>query len=176
VSMLDLSTVEAGSIEMEPEDVDLETVAGSVLDEFHVQAQAKELTLAVDDGEAVTAWCDEQRLAQVLRALVDNAVKFSARGSSVRVAVSAEAAWATIVVSDDGPGIPAAELPLVFERFHRGSEERATTSGAGLGLSIARELTEMMGGSIRADSGGGGANFSVRLPRAPRRRAHGGDS
>jgi signal transduction histidine kinase len=176
VSMLDLSRVEAGSIEMEPEDVDLEVVARSVLDEFQVQAQAKELTLTVDDGEAVTAWCDEQRLAQVLRALVDNAVKFSPQGSSVRVASSSETSWATIVVSDDGPGIPAAELPHVFERFHRGSEERATTSGAGLGLSIARELTEMMGGSIRADSGGGGTSFSVRLPRAPRRRAHGADS
>ena len=176
VSMLDLSTVEAGSIEIQPEDVDLEAVARSVLDEFQVQAQAKELTLTVEDGEAVTAWCDEQRLAQVLRALVDNAVKFSPQGSSVRVATRAEASWATIVVSDDGPGIPAAELPHVFERFHRGSEERATTSGAGLGLSIARELTEMMGGGIRADSGGGGASFSVRLPRAPRRRAHGADS
>jgi signal transduction histidine kinase len=176
VSMLDLSTVEAGSIEMQPDDVDLEAVARSVLDEFQVQAQAKELSLAVDDGEAVTAWCDEQRLAQVLRALVDNAVKFSPQGSSVRVATHGEPLWATIVVSDDGPGIPAAELQHVFERFHRGSEERATTSGAGLGLSIARELTEMMGGSIRADSGGGGAKFSVRLPRAPRRRAQSGDS
>jgi signal transduction histidine kinase len=176
VSMLDLSRVEAGSIEMQPEDVNLEAVARSVLDEFQVQAQAKALTLAVDDGEAVTAWCDEQRLAQVLRALVDNAVKFSPQSSSVRVATRAEASWATIVVSDDGPGIPAAELPHVFERFHRGSEERATTSGAGLGLSIARELTEKMGGSIRADSGGGGASFSVRLPRAPRRRAQSGDS
>jgi len=176
VSMLDLSRVEAGSIEMQPEDVDLEAVARSVLDEFQVQAQAKALTLAVDDGEAVTAWCDEQRLAQVLRALVDNAVKFSPQGSSVRVATRAEPAWATIVVSDDGPGIPAAELPHIFERFQRGSEERATTSGAGLGLSIARELTEKMGGSIRADSGSGGASFSVRLPRAPRRRAQSGDS
>ena len=176
VSMLDLSRVEAGSIEMQPEDVDLEAVARSVLDEFQVQAQAKELTLAVDHGEAVTAWCDEQRLAQVLRALVDNAVKFSPQGSSVRVATRAEPAWATIVVSDDGPGIPAAELPHIFERFQRGSEERATTSGAGLGLSIARELTEKMGGGIRADSGSGGASFSVRLPRAPRRRAQTGDS
>jgi signal transduction histidine kinase len=161
---------------MEPEDVDLEVVARSVLDEFQVQAQAKELTLSVDDGEAVTAWCDEQRLAQVLRALVDNAVKFSPQGSSVRVATRVEAEWATIVVSDDGPGIPAAELPHVFERFHRGSEERATTSGAGLGLSIARELTEMMGGTIGADSGGGGASFSVRLPRTPRRRTSRHDS
>ncbi|MCX6364587.1 MAG: ATP-binding protein [Actinobacteria bacterium] len=176
VSMLDLSRVEAGSIEMQPEDVDLEAVARSVLDEFQVQAQTKDLTLVVDDGEPLTAWCDEQRLAQVLRALVDNAVKFSPQGSNVRVATREEASWAAIVVSDDGPGIPAAELPHIFERFHRGSEERATTSGAGLGLSIARELTEKMGGSISAESHGSGASFSVRLPRAPRRRAQNADS
>jgi signal transduction histidine kinase len=177
VSMLDLSTVEAGSLELQPEDVDLETVARSVLDEFQVRAQANELTLSVEDGEPLTAWCDEQRLAQVLRALVDNAVKFSPPGSSIRIAAEGDPAWATIVVSDDGPGIPAAELPHVFERFHRGSEERASTAGAGLGLSIARELTEMMGGSISAEAGRGrGASFIVRLPRRPRRRPPNGDS
>ena len=177
VSMLDLSTVEAGFLELQPEDVDLDTVARSVLDEFQVQAQTRELNLGVDDGEPLTAWCDEQRLAQVLRALVDNAVKFSPPGSSVRIATEADATWAKVIVRDDGPGIPAAELPHVFERFHRGSEERASTSGAGLGLSIARELTEMMGGSIRAEAGRGrGASFFVILPRQPRRRPSNGDS
>jgi two-component system sensor histidine kinase VicK len=171
VSMLDLSKVEAGSLQLEPEDVVLEDVARSVLDEFQIQAQAKDLSLSVEDGGRATAWCDEQRLAQVLRALVDNAVKFSPSGSTVRIGVQADEKWATVVVSDDGPGIPAAELPHVFERFHRGSEERATTTGAGLGLSIARELTEMMGGTIRAEAGRGhGASFFVRLPRQRRKR------
>ncbi len=171
VSMLDLSRVEAGSVVLEPEDVPLDAVARSVLDEFQVQAQNKSLHLEVVDGEGITAWCDEQRLAQVLRALVDNAVKFSPSGSTVRISASGDTKRATVTVSDDGPGIPQAELPHVFERFHRGSEERATTSGAGLGLSIARELTEMMGGSIRAESrGGSGASFFVSLPRAPRPR------
>jgi signal transduction histidine kinase len=168
VSMLDLSSVEAGSVELQPEAVELETVARSVLDEFQVQAQIKELTLLVADDDSVTAWCDEQRLAQVLRALVDNAVKFSPPGSTVRVSTAADQNAATVVVSDDGPGIPQSELPHIFERFHRGSDDRATTSGAGLGLSIARELIEMMGGRISAASTGGeGASFSVRLPRTP---------
>jgi two-component system sensor histidine kinase VicK len=171
VSMLDLSKVEAGSLRLEPEDVDLEHVARSVLDEFQVHAMAKGLTMTVEDDERATAWCDEQRLAQVLRALVDNAVKFSPPGSTVRIGMKVEEKWATVIVSDDGPGIPAAELPHVFERFHRGSEERATTTGAGLGLSIARELTEMMGGTIRAEAGRGhGASFFVRLPRERRKR------
>ncbi|MFA4965163.1 MAG: ATP-binding protein [Thermoleophilia bacterium] len=166
VSMLDLSRVEAGSFEMHPEDVDLETVARSVLDEFQAQAQTKEVTLHVEAGGDLSAWCDEQRLAQVLRALVDNAVKFSPPGSTVRISTAADEAASTVTVSDDGPGIPEAELPHVFERFHRGREERGTTSGAGLGLSIARELSEMMGGTITASSGNGaGASFSVTLPR-----------
>jgi len=80
---------------------------------------------------------------------------------------------AGVVVADDGPGISRTELPHVFERFHRGREERGTTTGAGLGLSIARELTEMMGGRITAESPAeGGARFTVRLPHtaADRRR------
>jgi two-component system sensor histidine kinase VicK len=167
VSMLDLSRVEAGSIEMQPEHVDLEAIARSVLDEFQVQAQAKDLHLIAEPGDGLTAWCDEQRLAQVLRALVDNAIKFSPSGSTVTIGAHPEDPFVAVAVSDDGPGISASELPHVFERFHRGSEERASTSGAGLGLSIARELTEMMGGRIRAESGGGaGARFTVSLPRA----------
>ena len=82
--------------------------------------------------------------------------------------------WATVVVSDDGPGIPAAELPHVFERFHRGSEERATTTGAGLGLSIARELTEMMGGTIRAEAGQRPRRQLLRAPAPPAPQTPGG--
>ena len=165
VSMLDLSRVEAGAIDIHPETVDLTAVAQSVLDEFQAAAQAKEVDLLIE-GDDDTAWCDEQRLAQILRALVDNAIKFSPSGSTVRVVTGGDAREALVTVSDDGPGIAPAELPHVFERFHRGREERGTTTGAGLGLSIARELTELMGGSITAASGGGdGARFAVRLPR-----------
>jgi two-component system sensor histidine kinase MtrB len=93
----------------------------------------------------------------------------------VRLSAAAEGAESLVVVTDDGPGISSSELPHVFERFHRGREERGTTTGAGLGLSIARELTEMMGGAITAESPpDGGARFTVRLPRTAvdrRRRA-----
>jgi signal transduction histidine kinase len=174
VSMLDLSRVEAGSFELSPGDVDLVAVGRSVLDEFQAQAQSKQVTLSFQGDDGQTAWCDEQRLVQVLRALIDNAIKYSPPGSSVRLTASVEEREAVVVVADDGPGIARSELPHVFERFHRGREERGTTAGAGLGLSIARELTEMMGGSIAAESpADGGARFTVRLPRAAgaRRRA-----
>jgi signal transduction histidine kinase len=173
VSMLDLSRVEAGSFELQPEDVDLALIGQSVLDEFQAQAQSKDVALSFEGDEGKSAWCDEQRLVQVLRALIDNAIKYSPGGSSVRLSAAAEGADALLVVADDGPGISSSELPHVFERFHRGREERGTTTGAGLGLSIARELTEMMGGAITAESpADGGARFTVRLPRtsADRRR------
>jgi signal transduction histidine kinase len=167
VSMLDLSRVEAGSFELHPEDVDLVSVGRSVLDEFQAQAQSKEVALSFAGDEGQTAWCDEQRLVQVLRALIDNAIKYSPPGSSVRLSSLLEEGEAVVVVADDGPGISGKELPHVFERFHRGREERGTTTGAGLGLSIARELTEMMDGGITAESPpDGGARFTVRLPRA----------
>jgi signal transduction histidine kinase/HAMP domain-containing protein len=166
VSMLDLSRVEAGSFELNPEDVDLVAIGRSVLDEFQAQAQSKQLALSFEGEEGQTAWSDEQRLVQVLRALIDNAIKYSPPGSSVRLSSQLEEGEAVVVVADDGPGISGKELPHVFERFHRGREERGTTTGAGLGLSIARELTEMMGGSITAESPpDGGARFTVRLPR-----------
>ncbi len=175
VSMLDLSRVEAGSFELIPESVDLVAIGRSVLDEFQAQAQSKHVELSYEGAEGQTAWCDEQRLVQVLRALIDNAIKYSPPGSSVRLTSSQGDEEAVVVVTDDGPGISPSELPHVFERFHRGREERGTTTGAGLGLSIARELTEMMGGSITAESpASGGACFTVRLPRTAgerRRRA-----
>lgn len=171
VSMLDLSRVEAGSFELHLENVDLATVASSVLDEFQARAQAKGVTLVLEGEEGDTAWSDEQRLAQVIRALVDNAVKFSPPGSTVTVTAAADTTTATLIVRDNGPGIPEEELPHVFERFHRGKQERATTSGAGLGLSIARELTELLGGQISATSpDGAGATFTVTLPREASRR------
>jgi len=122
-------------------------------------------------GAPVTAWVDEERVAQVLRALVDNAVKFSPPGADVRVSVVVrDAQSATVTVRDTGPGIPDEELPRVFERFHRGRQDRGSSAGSGLGLSIARELTELMGGTLAASSPpGDGATFTVTLPRRPAR-------
>ena len=141
-------------------------VSARVLAAFQARAQANRVGLSFDGGFGAPAWCDAPRLVPVLRALIDSAVPYSPPGSSVRLAASLEEQEAVVVVADDGPGIPDGELSHVFDRFHRGREERGTTTGAGLGLSIARELTEMMGGRITAESPpGGGARFAVRLPR-----------
>jgi signal transduction histidine kinase len=98
--------------------------------------------------------------------VLDNAVKFSAPGGEVTVDASAEGAEVVVAVSDAGPGIPADELPHVFERFYRGRAARAKdTRGFGLGLAISRTVVENHGGQLSVESAAGcGATFRVRFP------------
>jgi two-component system sensor histidine kinase ResE len=169
LSLLDLSQVEAGSVQLHPEDTDLVSLAQSVVREFQGQAATKDLAVAVEApaGDR-TAYADAQRLAQAVRALVDNAVKFTPQGGAVTVVVGEDKSKATLAVVDTGPGVADDELEHVFERFYRGSEDRANKAGTGLGLAIARELVELMGGFISAESKPGqGSRFTLRLPRGP---------
>jgi signal transduction histidine kinase len=169
LSLLDLSQVEAGSVQLHPEDTDLVTLAQSVVREFQGQAATKDLVVAVEaPGGDRTAYVDPQRLAQAVRALVDNAVKFTPQGGAVTVVIGEDKSKATLTVVDTGPGVADDELEHVFERFYRGSEDRANKAGTGLGLAIARELVELMGGFISAESKPGkGSRFTLRLPRTP---------
>jgi two-component system sensor histidine kinase VicK len=168
LSLLDLSYMDSGEIPVHPACVDLGAAVGSVLSEFQPRLVDKALTAAVEPQEATTAaWCDEQRLTQVLRALLDNAVKFSPRGGRITIALGAQDGSAMLAVSDEGPGIPPAEVERVFDRFYRGSANRGQ-SGTGLGLSIARELVQLMGGTIATTPDNGtGATFALKLPLQP---------
>jgi signal transduction histidine kinase len=109
---------------------------------------------------------DPDRLTQVLRNLVRNAVAHTGPGGRIAVVAAARDGWLRIAVSDDGPGIPPAHLEHVFERFYRVDEDRARErGGAGLGLPIARAIVEAHGGRIRADSGAGtGTTITLELP------------
>jgi signal transduction histidine kinase len=99
--------------------------------------------------------------------LLDNAIKFSPPGSRVRVGVATEDGTAMIAVSDGGPGVPADELPRIFEPFYRGKTGAPTTLGTGLGLAICRTLLDRHGGAIAVESAAGqGATFRVQLPLA----------
>jgi signal transduction histidine kinase len=150
-----------------PEPTDLVEIAASVLEEFQVQAAARLLRLVGEhDKSPEIAWCDGQRVAQVVRALVDNSVKFTPDGGHIVVRVGGDAQTGDIVVQDDGPGIPAHEVANIFERFYRGSDTRGSKTGTGLGLSIARELVELMDGTLEVTSQAGqGARFTLHLPR-----------
>jgi signal transduction histidine kinase len=114
------------------------------------------------EGGPAPATADHGRALQVVTNLLDNGIRVSPSGGAVTIA----AAPGELRVSDRGPGIPEAELPQAFERFHlRARTGNGSPEGAGLGLAIVRELTETMGGTVTAENlPGGGARFTVRLP------------
>jgi signal transduction histidine kinase len=108
---------------------------------------------------------DRERIMQVASILLDNAVKYTQDGGSVTVRVEERDDSVGLAVTDTGVGIPEDQLPLVFERFYRAEEARAE-GGAGLGLSIARQIAEAHGGTIEAGSNlGVGSTFVLLLPR-----------
>jgi len=164
--LLDLSQVDAGAVRLRMGVADATTLAHSVLAEFHTRAVERHVRAEIVAPPGTAAvWCDEERLAQVLRALVDNAIKYTPDGGTVEVRVGTADGQVTIDVADNGGGIPGDELARVFDRFYRGSASRAAKAGTGLGLSIARDLTGLMGGTLVAESRVGvGSRFTITLP------------
>ena len=129
-------------------------------------AKGVELAASIDSPE-VGALADARRLQQVLWNLLHNAIKFTPRGGRVEVRVGQRNGQVTIVVQDNGHGIHREFLPHVFERFRQQDSSTTRESpGLGLGLSIAKHLVELHGGTIRAfsDGEGKGAKFVVELP------------
>lgn len=116
--------------------------------------------------EPVTAAVDTDRIRQVLANLLSNAMKFTSAGEQVTITLHDDNTGAVIEVRDTGPGIPAEELPHIFDRFFRGHD--AQPGGSGIGLAVVRELAEAHGGTVTAASEPGyGATFTVRLPSQP---------
>jgi two-component system sensor histidine kinase SenX3 len=110
---------------------------------------------------------DRPQLVSAVGHLLDNAVKFSARGGVVRVSASADDRFVSVVIGDQGIGIEARELDRVFERFYRSESARRHASGTGLGLSIVRHVAGSHGGSVEVESTeGAGSVFTLKLPIA----------
>ncbi|HET9076103.1 MAG TPA: response regulator [Acidimicrobiales bacterium] len=181
--ILDLSKVEAGKMDVLPSPVSLGDVAERLRQSFGPLASEKDLALDIELGDDLPdpMMTDEQRLHQILKNLMSNAVKFTERGSvhltigtapaDVRYAhpaLSAADAVIAFTVTDTGVGIPPDKLRLVFEAFQQGD---GTTSrrygGTGLGLSISREIARLLGGEIRVESKvGEGSTFTLFMPRS----------
>jgi signal transduction histidine kinase len=160
--LLDLSRLDAGRLRLERAPVDLGRVAELLLEEFEPVARSSEHTLELSVNGEVPALGDEQRVLQIGRALVENALRHTPPGTRVRILTVRNDGQAALAVEDDGPGIPAEHVPHVFERFYR--SDGTLASGSGLGLAIARELAEVMEGEIDLESKPGRTVFRVWLP------------
>jgi two-component system, OmpR family, sensor kinase len=161
VDLLDLSRLDSGSVELHTEPVDLAELTRSVVGEFRpaLQDHRTELHLQVPE-EGPLAECDRERVAQIMRILLDNALRHTPVGTDVTVSTQRENGSAEFTVADEGPGLPPGSRDKAFERFYTGDAAR----GAGLGLAIARELAERMDGRLVLDDRTDSTAFVLRLP------------
>ncbi len=163
--MLTLAKADRGD-EIPKEPTSLAQVANEVVRGAEPRAAEKHLTLAFEHEATPTVYGEPGLLRQLVSNLVDNAIKFTEKGGiDVRVGADDGRAW--VEVSDSGPGIPAEELPLVFDRFYRADKARSrVVPGTGLGLAIVRSIARVHRGEVTAGrSPAGGASFRVSLPR-----------
>jgi two-component system OmpR family sensor kinase len=151
---------------LEIEDNDLAAVAEEAVQIAWTPAGEKKLAVEyLPPKQPVNAPFDQYRIRQAISILLDNAVKYTPEGGKVTVTVREADGWARLEVSDTGIGIPEDQLPLIFERFYRADKARAS-SGAGLGLSIARQIAEAHGGRIEVESTPQeGSTFTLLLPK-----------
>ena len=153
-NLLDLSRLDAGIASLSLGSHAARDIVESAVTGTRERARAKNISLSVDVRDpSLVVSCDRNRLEMALSNLLVNAVKFTDRNGHVSVTVSAESGFARFAVRDDGPGIPAEELPLIFGRFYRG---RTTAGeGAGLGLAIVQSVARAHGGTIEVQSTSG---------------------
>ncbi|NJD24106.1 MAG: response regulator [Betaproteobacteria bacterium] len=160
---LDIARIEGGKLTLDVRAMDFPDLLQQVVGMFELQARNKGLSFTYRPSGELPAVvrADERRLRQILINVLGNAVKFTQRGG-VTFEVEYRRDMATFVIRDTGPGIPAGELERVFEPFVRGSTAQA--AGSGVGLTIARMLTDLMGGEMQVSSPPGeGAQFRIRL-------------
>jgi signal transduction histidine kinase len=175
--LLDMNTLTSGTVRLDFAPVDVGTAVESAIQTLKPTADTKgvNLSVAIEPGLSHVP-ADGRRLQQILWNLIHNAVKFTGAGGSIEVSVTHADAHVGILVKDSGKGISSDFLPYVFDRFRQADSSTTRAAwGLGIGLSIAKHLVELHGGTVEASSPGPGrgASFLVKLPlmsQEPRRR------
>lgn len=167
-----LAKADAGKAFLELKPTDLNTLIHQMVDLFRPNLESKQLETILDlpsDGSLVRA--DTGKILQVIRNLLENAWKYTPQAGQITISLKADKGGTKVLVSNSGPGIDAKDLPYIFERFFRGdpSRRRSETEGggAGIGLSIVKELVEAHGGEVGARSDQNGTQVWFRLPQNP---------
>jgi two-component system, OmpR family, sensor kinase len=164
--LLNLSQLDAGGVELESRTVDLSELAREVVREFGPRADRRGSRLELRTPEwPVIAVGDPERVRQIIRILLDNALVHTPEGAGVTVTTYSVNRRAQLTVSDDGPGIPQRVQKRIFERFYTAD----SAGGSGLGLAIARELAQRMNGSMAISSSRRFTAFTLDLPLSPRK-------
>ncbi len=166
-TLLDISRIDSGQMKPTLQREALRPLLEATIEPFRWLAEQRKVELTLHVDPEICALCDRAMMNKIVGNLLANALKFTSAG---RVSVTASATGDTvdIDVSDTGPGIPAAELPTIFERYHQGSSAgRSSFAGSGIGLALVRELIEAQGGGVSVKSKlGGGTIFRVTIPSA----------
>ena len=167
--ILDLATIEAGYLALEPSRVDVREMLEAVVTLTHERARHQDLALSLScPAEIGAIEADERRLKQALFNIVSNAIKFTPRGGTIRLEARLDDGDLVLAVADSGIGIPEADRQRVFEKFER-SNPQARESGAGLGLSLVKSLVELHGGTVAIESEPShGTTILCRLPASLR--------
>jgi two-component system phosphate regulon sensor histidine kinase PhoR len=175
LDLLSLARIESGEQLFEFRAVSLADVVNTCVERHRARAESRRQTLLIGNSEEdppleemLTAWADEEAVDHILDNLLDNAVKYTPEGGTIRIGWRPENDQTVIEVVDTGIGIPEHDLPRVFERFYRVDKARSRElGGTGLGLAIVKHLTQAMHGTVGVTSRiGRGTIFTVRLPRA----------
>jgi two-component system, NarL family, sensor histidine kinase BarA len=166
--ILDLARIEAGKMELRPEDFSVPEFCDALLPAFRLPAETKNIDLRFQyDPDLRPVRQDAGKVRQVLTNLLSNAIKFTPEGGRVTLKAVPDGDWVVFTVADTGVGIPADEQERVFEKFRQAGRSTLTREheGTGLGLSIVRELCGLLGGGVTLKSElGRGSTFTVRLP------------
>lgn len=163
-ALLDVSAAENGVLRLDREVVDLGAMFKNLGDLFSMVAEEKNMRFELNAPPGSTVWADPARLRQVLANLVDNALKYTPAGGTVRVTAETKGARTIITVADSGPGIPPGDENKIWRRLYRGDHSRSQR-GLGLGLSVVKAMVEAHGGTVTvANQAEGGARFTVELP------------
>ena len=162
--LVDAASLETGTLSLDQRENELDRVIADALDLLQPLADARSLQLDIDLGGIDRAFCDRERIVQVLSNLVGNAIKFTPSGGRIHVTAEPWGDMVRIAVSDDGPGIAAEQIPRIFDRYWH-LAQRESRQGAGLGLYIAKGIVENHGGRIWVESTlGHGSTFYFTLP------------
>src|SRR6185312_16199207 len=160
-TLMDISEAESGAIELHRETMPLAGIVERAVDLYRDTADVKGITLEAQTDPEVVVSVDRVRLEQVAANLLDNAIKYTPAGGRVDISAARDGNRAVIRVRDTGIGIPAGELPRIWERLFRGDQSR-TERGLGLGLSLVKAIVEAHGGTVTVESTRGhGSTFTV---------------